>query len=268
MELIFQTRFSFFGVSGWQSATSQSEEMLFAPERLNARFDLFERIALAGLRDQTDPDFKLSVLSSTNLPEKYKARLSELCNDTLGADRVEINYCGPRKAGRLFRKFMCEKYPDNQTIAQVVLDDDDAVSRDFVEICKREADYAMQSNYDSTEAVFLTFPRGVSLGLEHQQATWLAPRNAYFTNLGLTLVAPPTFKRHPFLTSHRQIGNRFPSRAILSKRPFYVRAVHDGNDSEAKHADMRYSPEQIVEMMQYFPFLQDHFEPNLQMAAQ
>lgn len=72
MEVVFQTRFSFFGVSGWQSATSQSEEMLFDPERLNKRFDLFERIALAGLRDQTDDDFKLSVLSSTNLPQNTK----------------------------------------------------------------------------------------------------------------------------------------------------------------------------------------------------
>lgn len=268
MDVIFQTRFSFFGISGWQSATSQSETMLFAPERLEARFELFERIALAGLRDQTDPDFKLSVLSSNNLPEKYKARLSELCNDTLGAERVDINYRGPRKAGKLYRQIMCEKYPDNRTIAQVVLDDDDAVSNDFVAVCKREADYAASHNYDGTEATFLTFPRGVSLGLEHQKAAWLAPRNAYFTNLGLTLVAPPSFKRHPYLTSHRQIGNRFTSRAILSERPFYVRAVHDGNDSDAKHSDARYSPDQIVELMEYFPFLQDHFAPTARIAAQ
>ncbi len=268
MDLIFQTRFSFFGISGWQSAVSQSEDMLFAPERLNARFNLFERIALAGLRDQTDPDFKLSVLSSINLPEKYQTRLQELCNDTLGADRVDINYRGPRKAGKLFRQIMCKEYPNNQTIAQVVLDDDDAVSNDFVEICKREAHYAAQRNYDNSGAVFLTFPRGVSLGLENQQAVWLAPRNAYFTNLGLTLVAPPTFERHPYLTSHRQIGNRFTSRAILTDRPFYVRAVHEGNDSDAKHSDEHYSSEQIIDIMQYFPFLQDHFASNAQTAAQ
>ncbi len=268
MDVIFQTRFSFFGVSGWQSATSQSEAMLFAPERLEKRFDLFERIALAGLRDQSDPDFKLSVLSSNNLPQKYKARLQQLCNDTLGADRVDINYRGPRKAGKLYRQIMCEKYPDMRPIAQVVLDDDDAVSRDFVEICKREADYVANNNYDGSEGVFLTFPRGVSLGLAHGQAAWLAPRNAHFTNLGLTLVAPPSFKRHPYLTSHRQIGNRFTSRVIMTGRPFYVRAVHDGNDSDAKHSNARYSPEQTIELMQYFPFLQDLFAPAAQIAAQ
>lgn len=268
MDLIFQTRFSFFGISGWQSAASQSEDMLFAPERLNARFDLFERIALAGLRDQSDPDFKLSVLSSINLPEKYQTRLQELCNDTLGADRVDINYRGPRKAGRLFRQIMCAKYPDDRTIAQVVLDDDDTVSNDFVEICKRESYDASQRNYDNSGATFLTFPRGVSLGLENQKAAWLAPRNAHFTNLGLTLVAPPTFDRHPYSTSHRQIGNRFTSRAILTARPFYVRAVHDGNDSDAKHSHERYTPEQIVEMMQYFPFLQKHFATKPHIAAE
>ncbi len=268
MDVIFQTRFSFFGISGWQSAISQSEELLFEPERLNKRFELFESIALASLKDQTDQDFKLSILSSNNLPEKYKIRLQELCSDTLGADRVDINYRGPFKAGKLFRQIMCEKYPDLRTIAQVVLDDDDAVSRDFVEVCKREADYAANNNYDGTEAVFLTFPKGVSLGLEHGHAAWLAPRNAYFTNLGLTLVAPPTFKRHPYLTSHRQIGNRFTSRAILTDRPFYVRAVHEGNDSDAKHSEEYYNPDQIIDMMQYFPFLQDHFAPSVQIAAQ
>lgn len=268
MDVIFQTRFSFFGISGWQSAISQSEEKLFAPERLDDRFNLFESIALAGLRDQTDPDFKLSVLSSNNLPEKYKTRLQELCNDTLGADRVDINYRGPRKAGRLFRQIMCEQYPNDQTIAQVVLDDDDAVSRDFVAVCKHEADYAEKTNYDGTGATFLTFPRGVSLGLEQRQAAWLAPRNAYFTNLGLTLVAPPSFSRHPYLTSHRQIGNRFTSRAILTDRPFYVRTVHEGNDSDAKHSHERYTPEQITEMMKYFPFLQNHFISSKHVAAQ
>lgn len=262
MDVVFQTRFSFFGVSGWQSATSQSEELLFAPERLEARFRLFEHIALASLRDQTDPDFRLSVLSSTNLPQKYKTRLEELCKDTLGAERIDVHYRGARKAGKLFRQIMCDRYPDDQTISQVVLDDDDAVSSDFVAVCKSEANYAMANNYDGSDATFLTFPRGVSLGIEDQQAMWLSPRNAFFTNLGLTLVAPPSFGRHPFLTSHRQIGNRFPSRAILSKRPFYVRAVHEGNDSEAKHREGRYTNDEIVDMMQYFPFLQNHFAPS------
>ena len=259
MELIFQTRFSFFGVSGWQSTASQSEEALFAPERLNKRFDLFESVALACLKDQTNQDFRLAVLSSVNLPQKYKDRLNELCKDTLGAERCDIYYCGPRKAGRLFRKFMCEKYPDDRTIAQVVLDDDDAVSCDFVDICKREAEFAVSNNYDGTDGVYLTFPRGLSMGIENQRAQWLAPRNAFFTNLGLTLVAPPTFKRHPFLTSHRQIGNRFTSRAILTARPFYIRAIHDENDSDAKHRSSQYSPEQIVEYIRYFPFLKNHF---------
>jgi len=190
--------------------------LLFEPERLNKRFELFENIALASLKDQTDQDFKLSVLSSTNLPEKYKTRLQDLCNDTRGADHVDINYRGPRKAGKLFRQIMCEKYPDLRTIAQVVLDDDDAVSRDFVEVCKREADYAANNNYDGTESVFLTFPKGVSLGLEHGHAAWIAPRNAYFTNLGLTLVAPDIQ------------ASPLPDQPSPDRQPVYIPRYPDG----------------------------------------
>ncbi len=267
MELVFQTRFSFFGISGWKSENSKSEEALFAPERLEKRFSLFENIALAGLKDQTDQNYKLCILSSDNLPEKYKNRLQELCNDTIGADRCQFAYRGPRKAGRLFRQVMMEQYPDDQTIAQVVLDDDDAVSSDFVEICKQEARHARDHNYGDTDGVFLTFPRGVSLGLANGVAEWVSQRNAHFTNLGLTLVAPPSFNRHPFLTSHRQIGNRFTARAILTLRPFYVRAVHEDNDSDAKHNEDKYTPEQIGEIMTYFPFLKKHFPDCQPMSA-
>ena len=260
MDLVFQTRFSFFGASGWRSETSQSKELLFAPARLRNRLELFEKIALASLKDQTDQDFKLAVLSSKYMPNRFKNRLTELCNDMIGPDRCDIYFSGPRKAGRLLRKFMCEKYPDDPVIAQVVLDDDDGVSCDFVEICKHESRYAFDNNYDDTNAVYLTFPRGVSLGLENQKAQWLSPRNAFFTNLGLTLVAPPSFERHPFLTSHRQIGSRFSSRPICSLRPFYVRTVHEGNDSDAKHNEIAYFvPEADDPVFDHFPFLRNHF---------
>jgi len=256
MKLIFQTRFSYFGHSGWSSVASQSEDALLDPERLIKRFALFERIALASLRDQSDPEFKLAVLSSENMPEPFKNRLVELCSDVLGADRCNIWFRRPAKAGKVFRNIMGRRYSKQKNIAQVVLDDDDGVSYDFVEICKREAEFSVANNWDNSEGTFLSYPRGLSLGVENQEAVWLAPRNAVFTNLGLTLVAPATFERHPFLTSHRQIGNRFTSRLICSKRPFYVRTVHEGNDSDAKHADMRLNEEQTTDAFRYFPFLE------------
>ena len=255
MKLVFQTRFSYFGQSGWRSTASQSAEALLDPVRLNKRFDLFERVALASLKDQSDPGFELAVLTSNTLPAQFSKRLVELCNDTLGAERCTVWFRRPQKAGSIFRRIMMRRYGNEQYIAQVVLDDDDGVSFDFVEICKQEAEFAVKRNLDNSEGIFLSFPRGLSLGFEHQKAVWLAPRNAVFTNLGLTLVAPASFQRHPFLTSHRQIGVRYSSRVIMSQRPFYVRSVHEGNDSVAKHNEVRLSDEQTTKMFRPFPFL-------------
>src|SRR6056297_4223278 len=104
VQAVFQTRYSFFGQSGWKSASSKVQEALFDPARLRKRFHLFQKMNLASLRDQSDPDFKLVILTSTLLPEDHLRLLTEACHDVLGAERTRILARAPGSAGKWLQK--------------------------------------------------------------------------------------------------------------------------------------------------------------------
>ena len=75
-------RFSFFGPSDTKLDYSDRQaafDRLYSPRRMETRFQLFEHMVLPGFRAQTDPDFKLVVLSSAVMPEGYRTRLAQLC---------------------------------------------------------------------------------------------------------------------------------------------------------------------------------------------
>ncbi len=266
MKLVFETRFSYIGHSGWKSEASKDPDLLFADDRMAYRFDLFSKITLPSLAEQTDEDFDLLILTSKFMPQKHKEELRRLCHRFLGEDRVQILEFGAFKAGRLFRNHVRDTYAQHPWVAQVVLDDDDAVSADFVEVCKAEARKLAASEYEEDDSRFLSFARGFSLQVENGVLQNLSPKHSPYINLGLTLVAPPTTSKNPFLVSHLAVGERHPGYVVNTIRPFYLRTVHDFNDSRTPHKTAWISPEEIVEAQRYFPFLKNHFN-TLPIAA-
>ncbi len=260
MELLYETRFSFVGKSGWQSEASQNPELLFAADRMERRFELFEKITLACLADQSDKDFKLVLLTAMMMPDAYAKRLEEMCFDVLGKDRTIILARPPRMAGRVFREYVQNSYAPETLISQVVLDDDDAVSFDFTEICKDEAYRALASDHDNDPNWFLSFARGKSLKVEDGKLVSLSDKHSPLVNLGLTLASRADSIKHPFLTKHLAIAHHHQSLVINTQRPFYLRTVHDFNDSRTPHKTNWLSDEEIAEVARYFPFLRDHFK--------
>jgi len=81
-------------------------------------------------------------------------------------------------------------------------------------------------------------------------------------------VAPPAYVRNPYLTSHRNIGERHGSRVVRARSPFYLRAVHDLNDSRTLTDETRLVPEDYDAVFRYFPFLEPHFRVALPIAAE
>ncbi len=259
MKLLFEIRFSYLGKSGWKSEASKDPALLFAPDRMAYRFELFKKITLPSLADQTDDDFDVLILISDIMPQDQKDELLSLCHSFLGPERTKILEYGPFKAGRLFRNYIRDSYAAHPYVAQVVLDDDDAVSADFVEICKIEAAKLAATDYDADQGRFLSFMRGYSLLVQDGELKNLSPKNSPYVNLGLTLVAPPDTSKNPFLVSHLAIADRHPGTIVSTLRPFYLRTVHEFNDSRTPHKKQWLSEEQIAEIEHYFPFLIDHF---------
>lgn len=261
MSIVFETRFSFFGQSGWKSDHAADPKLLFDTDRLAQRMTYFEQITLTSLTGQTDPGFRHVILSSTLMPKAWQTRLRDLVLDTLGENRARVLFRPEGSAGQIFKGTIAKSFGD-KTVTQVVLDDDDAVSVDFVAALKGYANIALRDPLNPKPYTFVSFPRGYTLGIEDGTIRWLSPRYVPYTNLGLALVAPGTTRRNPFLTSHKKIGERHPSFMVTHLRPFYLRAVHGLNDSRALKNDAVLSDDQIVESFRYFPWLANHF-PDL-----
>ncbi|HHB81138.1 MAG TPA: hypothetical protein ENK83_05250 [Aliiroseovarius sp.] len=262
LKIIYQTRFSYFGKSGWRAPASRDPEKLFDPDRLNARLAMFERYTLASLAAQTDEDFEHVILSSKLMPERYKRLLKGLARRALGP-RATVLFRGQGSAGMMFRRYLRATHASAENVAQVVLDDDDAVSADFTRILRYQANAVIDDPHCEDEATFLTCPTGYSLGLgAGGMPEWLAPRNVPYTNLGLALISPAGYRKNPFLTSHRRIGEPHASRVISAKRPYYLRAVHGHNDSRAITSDERMSLASVPELLKYFPFMAAHVDAH------
>ncbi|MCE8008935.1 glycosyltransferase [Aestuariivita sp.] len=257
LQILFQTRYSFFGLSGWRSQDSQDMARLFDPARLAQRFDLFQRLNLASLRDQTDADFKLVLLTSTELPEDHARLVTEACHDMIGEERTHIIARPPGRAGAWLQKHISRKLNDISHSAQIVLDDDDAVSADFVALCRAEAGFALSRLRPDQEAAYLSFADGLTGLFREDGGVDLAPRSAPFTNLGLTLVAPTATRKNPYLLAHKKVARRHQVRVLHDQRPFYIRAVHDTNDSRAQYRDEILGADAIKAALPYFPLLMD-----------
>lgn len=264
MQTVFMMRYSYFGLSGWRSDTSRDIDALLNPERLTQRYRLLRDIALPSLAAQNDPNFKLVVLSSKAMPDWRKRQLRDVCHEHLGKDRVRILWRPPGRATRFFRKYLNTHCIAEPMTTQVVLDDDDAVSNDFVGMVKREAKAAYELREPGYDFMFLSFPKGFSLQLGDGKAR-LFHRSMPFTNLGLSLVGPSDIKKTVYGIAHKNVAHSNPARAIYTQSPYYIRTVHDSNDSNAVLGEKEVDAELMPDVLARFPCLHQYF-PDIPLA--
>lgn len=255
LQMIFQMRYSYFGQSGWRSPASKDQQLLFDPERLEKRAYYLEHIALASLAAQTDRDFKLVLLSSRGMPRRHKTFLREICADMLGPDRAEVIFRPPTRTAKCFVQHMRAQPGQAAYQLQTVLDDDDAVSSDFVAAMKTEARSAMTSFAAPEDYSFLSLARGLSAVFDGDRMT-LWHRNSPFNNQGLTLLAPAGTRRSPFSVAHKKLARRHPARVIYGRKPFHIRAVHDSNDSKGLFGDRIVDDAEMAALIERFPLLE------------
>lgn len=254
-KIMFSTRFSFYGNSGWKSDYSADPAMLFDEDRLVQRFWLYENITLPSLAAQADEDFHVFVLSSNLMPAWAQARLNELCTKYLGPERFTTRFARFAPA-RKYQRFKLAAHDEGRAIAQVVLDDDDAIATDFVSTLRAHLADRGPVGEDSSP-FFFTFPVGYALGLREEEAKiW---RHGYkFINLGLTMVASSE-QKNIFGINHRNAPKHFGFTADY-ERPMYIRTLSNINDSRVAVRDKwqpidHWRAEQDIK--DRFPFLLD-----------
>lgn len=267
MQSLFLTRYSFFGKSDWRSEASNDPDVLLDPARLEQREALFEKIALRSLADQSDPDFKLVVLSSKAMPKPYKKRLTELCADMIG-ERAHVMFKPPRRTAVWFTEYRQGREGAEQGHdIQSILDDDDGVATNFVERIKAEARVACDTFGKPDDYTFISHARGVNIELKKSGEVVITHRNMPCTTQGLSLVAAANSHRSPFNVAHKKIIARRPLRILTGGPVMYVRAVHNFNDSRALVGDDRVAAEDLERITAGPLPLLGHFMPRALPAA-
>ena len=250
------TRFAYLGLSGWKGTVDEQRETLFDEKRLRDRLDLFRDIAVASLAAQTDTDFHHYILTSTELPEWALDELHGVCRDAYDEKRYTIDRRRPAQAKKFVRLFLQQHY-ENEIVAQVVLDDDDGLARDFMAEIKAEAaSYLQQPQPDFP--YFFSWPKGYgSVFASPDQQPDLFEHSFRFINLGLTILATPTDK-NILAINHMGAPRRFGA-TVLSDKAMFVRSVHDHNDSRVDVTKNWIKVDnwtEQAELLDRFPFMQ------------
>jgi Putative rhamnosyl transferase len=234
--LVVVTRFSYLGRSGWKSDASRDAALLFAPERLRLRIELFRTITLPSLVAQADRDFTHVILTSAALPRWAMAELQEACDTAHGAGgRFVILARRPGMSALMLRRHLQSIASPDGLVAQAVLDDDDGLAVDFVTSVRAELAKldAAGREAGADRPVFVSFPEGygleIGLDAEGQPATGLYAHRYPFINLGLTLVGVPG-AANVLGIQHRKTPLLHDPVVVGGKRMF-VRSVHGMNDS-------------------------------------
>lgn len=132
MKVYFITRFSIYDpqFGGFRLTKDYDqkgyERHLFDIDRLNHKYDIFQKITLPSVVEQSYDDWKWLIYTSDRLPDDYMKRLR-----TLVKDYPKIVLITVKDFKEFFEKDISYNY-DN-SFATVRLDDDDGLSKCFVE---------------------------------------------------------------------------------------------------------------------------------------
>jgi hypothetical protein len=204
---------------------------LFSPERIEERFALFEHVTLPSIRNQTDPDFTLVVVTSSAIPEPYLQRLYNLIEDI---PQIALVLKEPENHRRAMRQVMRPyKDPDCDVIAQFRLDDDDAVAIDFVARAK-SAFTTCQAEFDKAGKCALDFNQGDILHFGQNQC-FGEQKQVKQATAGLVVYTRPQHPKTVINYAHYRITDFMP--LIVDTTPdMFVRSLNSFNDSPKARA--------------------------------
>lgn len=234
MQVIGLCRFSYPALGGFQVEHDTIEDriaFLYAEQRMEERFRLFEAIALPCLREQTDQDFDLIIVIGDSLPPQHRERLRDLCANV---PQITIHAEPPRKHRQVMKEILnAARHDPSAPCLQFRHDDDDAVSVDFVERLRETVeDCAGLAARHKTMAVDFNQGYVVRLGPGGISASTLhRPYNVAGLGMYVRGGCPLTIMNF----AHEKMA-RFMPTVTLSDAPMFVRSHSDFNDSRFKNA--------------------------------
>lgn len=182
------------------------------PGWLDRRFELFERYCLPSIAAQTELDFSWLIYFDSQTPDKFRERIERdreiFCFEPKFVDLFEIDEIVDDLAKSVPVK------PD--LLLSTRLDNDDAVSRDFIERTHRAAE-------DAADGTVLNFTKGLAM---RNGAIYSArDRSNPFTTL---VEREPVSPKTIWSAQHHELGHKWRLEQVEGP-PVWLQVVHGEN---------------------------------------
>lgn len=227
-QVIGLCRFSYPALGGFQRVHETLDErraFLYAPERLNERFRMFEALTLPSLRAQTDPDFTFLIVIGEDLPGDHLNRLKALTADL---PQVIIQAHPPLRHRTIMAEAINSVRHKDRFTVQFRLDDDDAVGVNFVAALRRNLRQCLDV-FDDAALLAMDFVNGYTArasakGLEAE------PAKRLLVSAGLAIAFRPGHHLTVMNFGHHEVWQHMP---VLSRLDpdMWIRGANDHNDS-------------------------------------
>ncbi|WP_375174750.1 glycosyltransferase [Pseudooceanicola sp.] len=228
MQVIGLCRFSYPAIGGFQVDHDTPEAraaFLYAPDRMEDRFRVFESFTLPSLRAQTDPEFTFLIVIGEDLPPAYRARLEAVTDDL---PQVEIQAHPPGPHRDVMKRAINSLRDIRAPALQFRLDDDDALGCDFIARAKEEA---------RARAGMLTGNRHIALDFHNGYVAAPGPDGLHakistvpLTTAALAVAFEPQVRLTVMNFNHTRLP-RFMTVDQIDSPPMYVRGYSRWNDS-------------------------------------
>lgn len=218
------------GFAGPRLTVSEMETALFAPARLERRFELFETLTLPSLAAQTDGDFRLVILIGRGLQMRYKNRLRDLAERHPFLRISQQDPAGPLVSTRKAYRRGLE--PSAAFVTGFRIDDDDAVAVDYIARTRTVAETLLREGWvDAETPAIIAFHRGVYWDLNAPDQPFYDFREKTPLGLASAMVAGVEAQVNVFRWNHRHV----PAHVRCWTDPkdvMFLRSLHETNDSD------------------------------------
>ena len=243
MQVIGICRFSYPAVGGFQvehETPEEREAFLYDPARLEQRFRYFETFTLPAIQGQSDPNFTFLTLIGQSLPARWRDRLMDGLS---GVPQSIVRAAAPGPHRDVMKEAINSvREARDAPSLQFRLDDDDAVSLDFIAKLREAAQDC---------AGLITRNRHVALDFTQGYVARPGPEGIAARQVSETLWTPalamsstPNSRTTIMNFSHTRMG-RFMPVVSLTEPDMFVRGHSDMNDSRQREDKRHFSLEKL-----------------------
>jgi hypothetical protein len=221
-------RFSYPALGGFQRVHDTPEDraaFLYAPERLDERFRLFEAFTLPSLRAQTDQNFTYLIVIGQDFPPERLAQLKALTKDM---PQVVIQAHPPGRHRTVMADALNSVRKPGKFCIQFRLDDDDAVGVQFVAKLRRGLRHAYPM-FLLSHLVAFNFTRGYYAragvnGIETE------PAKRLYLSMAIAIAFRPDTRLTVMNFGHHEVWEHMPTVTRIDP-DMWVRGINDHMDS-------------------------------------